>query len=367
MKNVFVPSLPVLPSYEEYCTLIKSIWDSNFLTNFGPLHGQFQEQLSAYLGVPDIGLFVNGHAALEAALMTLGKDGGEIITTPFTFASTAQAIVRCGFTPVYCDIDPETYNLDPVQARSKVSDRTVAILGVHVFGNPCYPTQLQDLAAQHGLTLIFDAAHAVGISYGGQSIATFGDLSMFSLHATKVLNSIEGGVLVARDLGRLVTARQIQNFGIPPQEGGEWLTGFNGKMNEFQAAMGILNLKNLPSGVANRRSLYEAYRSLLAGKKGISFQRILDDTEYNYSYLTISIDPAQQGGTRDDVLVRLSGAGIIARKYFYPLCSEKIGVRGQSEVFPYAKFLADSILALPLHDSLTVADVEFIVQSMELV
>lgn len=366
MKNVYVPSLPTLPDYDDYCNLIQSIWDNNFLTNFGPLHNRFQGELSTYMGADHLSLFVNGHSALETALILLDKPGGEIITTPFTFASTAQAIVRCGFKPIYCDIDPETYNIDHTLIEKYITTDTVAILGVHVFGNPCYPSELSALADKHNIKLIFDAAHAVGVSYKDRPIAAYGDMSVFSLHATKVLNSIEGGALTVRTPQELSKAQQIQNFGIPSEEGMPWCLGLNGKMNEFQAAMGILNLRGLSNGLSCRKALYDHYLALLSGKRGVGFQKILAQTDYNYSYFTISIDSTQQNCNRDELMSRLAKAGIVSRKYFFPLCSDNIAPPISTSHLTHSRCLADSIIALPLHESLAVSDIEFIVRSMDL-
>lgn len=344
-----------MPSYEEYCEEIKSIWDTVHLTNMGPIHNRLKEQLREYLKVQNIELFVNGHLALYTAIKALGLKG-EIITTPFTFASTTNAIVQAGCQPVYCDVKDD-YTIDETKIESLITDQTVAILGVHVYGNICALEEIERIAQKHGLKVIYDAAHAFAVEYQGRGIGDFGDVSMFSFHATKVFHTIEGGCLTFRDASLSSKIAQERNFGVC----GEELTcfGTNAKMNEFQAAMGICNLRHIDDELAARKQAFERYQYRLAGAKGMKLLTFVDGLKQNYAYYPVMFEPKEYGASRDEVAAKLATQGILARKYFYPLVSQNQGFDGDMTMHtPCALELSKNILCLPLYAHLAVEDVD---------
>lgn len=344
-----------MPSYEEYCEEIKSIWDTVHLTNMGPIHNKLKEQIRDYLKVEQIELFVNGHLALYCALKALGLQG-EIITTPFTFASTTNAIVQAGCTPVYCDIKSD-YTIDESKIESLITDQTVAILGVHVYGNICNVEAIQQIADKHGLKVIYDAAHTFAVEYKGKGIGAYGDVSMFSFHATKVFHTIEGGCLTYRDASLTAKITQQRSFGL----NGEELENFgtNAKMNEFQAAMGLCNLRHIEDELALRKLAFERYNERLQNAKGITLLRCVDGLKQNYAYYPILVTPSEFGMNRDELAQKLAEKGIFARKYFYPLVSEnKEFGKDMTESTPIAKEFSRNILCLPMYAHLDVADVD---------
>jgi len=278
MENKFKSPIMVtksfLPPIEEYNKQIEKIWKTNWLTNLGPLHEGFKEKLKNYLLLNNISLFVNGHQALEIAIKCLNlKKGGEIITTPFTFASTTHAITNTGFKPVFCDIEMDHYNMDANKIEKLITENTVAIMPVHVFGNPCDVEKIQEIADKYNLKVIYDAAHTFGVKIDEKGIGSFGDLSMFSLHATKVFNSIEGGVLSFRDPSLKRKILNLKNFGIEGPESVVDIAG-NAKMNEFQAAMGLVNLRYVEEEIKKRKLLVENYKRELLKIEGI---KVLED------------------------------------------------------------------------------------------
>lgn len=346
-----------MPSYEEYCEEIRSIWDTVHLTNMGPIHNKLKEQLKGYLKVENIELFVNGHLGLYTAIRALGLKG-EIITTPFTFASTTNAIVQAGCVPVFCDIK-EDYTIDETKIESLITDKTVAILGVHVYGNICAVEEIDRIAKRHGLKVIYDAAHAFAVEYKGRGIGDFGDISMFSFHATKVFHTIEGGCLTYRDPALTDKIFKERNFGV---SGDELVCfGTNAKMNEFQAAMGICNLRHIDDELASRKEAFERYQERLSGVKGITLLPLVKGIKQNYAYYPILVEPEVFGADRDAVAAKLGEAGIFARKYFYPLVSENLEFgRDMTKETPYAKAVSRKILCLPLFAHLALTDVDTI-------
>lgn len=344
-----------MPSYEEYCEEIKSVWDTVHLTNMGPLHNELKEKLKYYMKVGNIEMFVNGHLALYCAIKALELHG-EIITTPFTFASTTNAIVQAGCTPVFCDVK-EDYTIDENKLESLITDRTCAILGVHVYGNICNVEAIQQIADKHGLKVLYDAAHAFGVEYKGKGIGDYGDVSMFSFHATKVFHTIEGGCLTFRDSALTAALARERNFGI----NGEELDcfGTNAKMNEFQAAMGLCNLRHIDGELASRAVAFRQYDRRLCGKKGLSVLKFAPELKQNYAYYPILVDPDAFGMDRDQLAQKLGAAGIFARKYFYPLLSEnKAFGANMTANTPLALYYSKNILCLPMYAHLDVADVD---------
>ncbi len=351
-----------MPSYEEYCEEIKNIWDTVHLTNMGPIHNRLKGQLQDYLKVKNIELFVNGHLALYCALKALELQG-EIITTPFTFASTTNAIVQAGCTPVYCDVKPD-YTLDENKIEALITDKTVAILGVHVYGNICNVEAIQKIADKYGLKVIYDAAHAFGVEYKGKGIGAYGDVSMFSFHATKVFHTIEGGCLTFADEGLSKKIALQRNFGV----NGEELDcfGTNAKMNEFQAAMGICNLRHIDEELTLRKTVYEAYTQRLKNVEGLTLLQCVDGIKQNYAYYPVLVDEKRFGVNRDKLCEKLGNEGIYARKYFYPLVSaNKEFGEDLSVKTPIAKGYSENIVCLPLYAHLPLETVEKICHIIE--
>ena len=349
-----------MPSFEEYCEEIKKLWDSHWLTNMGVEHKEFQRQLEAFLDCPHVTLYTNGHLALENVIAAMEfPAGSEVITTPFTFASTTHAIVRNGLTPVFCDVNPDDYTMDAEKIEGLIAEKTVAIVPVHVYGNLCDVERIQAIADKHRLKVIYDAAHAFAVKYKGVSSANFGDASMFSFHATKVFNTIEGGAVCFRDDEMVETLNDMKNFGIHGPESVPFAGG-NAKMSEFQAAMGICNLRHLEAEIAKRKSVAERYWRHLDGVKGLKLSRPQRDVQPNYAYFPVIFDGF--GATRDAVFDALSRQGITARKYFYPLtnsfeCYRDLPSAG-TEKTPVAAYLADRVLTLPMYADLEMADVD---------
>jgi len=347
-----------MPSMEEYIEEIRSIWDSHWLTNMGEKHKALQAELQKYMGVPAVELLTNGHMALELSLQAMNLQG-EVITTPFTFASTTHAIVRNGLEPVFCDIDPETYTMDVTQIERLITDRTCAILPVHVYGNVCNIEEIERIAHKYGLKVLYDAAHTFGETYKGQGIGNFGDASCFSFHATKVFNTIEGGAVCYRDpdMGRRLY--ELKNFGIHGPEEVD-AVGANAKMNEFCAAMGLCNLRHVDEEIAKRRAVVERYREHLEGVDGLRLNAQQPEVRSNYAYFPVVFDENLFGASRNEVMDALAQNGIGARKYFYPLTNTFECFHGKYDVdaTPVALHVAKRVLTLPLYADLSMEDVD---------
>jgi len=349
-----------MPSFEEYCEEIKELWDSHWLTNMGPKHDQFEAQVRSYLGVPYVTLYTNGHLALENVIAAMNPPvGGEVITTPFTFSSTTHAIVRNGLTPVFCDINEVDYTLDVSKIEALITDKTCAIVPVHVYGNICDVEGIQRIADRYGLKVIYDAAHAFGVTYKGIGIGNFGDASMFSFHATKVFNTIEGGAVTFADPALDEILYDMKNFGIRGPEEVVFVGG-NAKMSEFQAAMGICNLRHVDEEIAKRGAVAEHYRRRLSDVEGIRLLVRQQDVKTNYAYFPVVFDGYSL--SRDEVHEILQEQEIVARKYFYPLtnsyqCYKNLSTAGEEKT-PVAKHVADRVLTLPMYADLQEADVD---------
>ena len=343
-----------MPSYEEYCEEIKELWDTHWITNMGVKHRELEAGLAEYLHATNVTLFANGHLALENALEAF-EINGEVITTPFTFASTTNAIVRRGLKPVFCDIDPVSYTLDADKLAALITPETCAIVPVHVYGNICNTEAIERIAKEYDLKVIYDAAHAFGESYKGVNVANLGDASMFSFHATKVFNTVEGGAVICRDGAIKSRLDYINNFGIPGQDRIAF-PGGNAKMSELHAAMGICNLRHVDGWIAQRKAIVERYRENLKGIKGLTLCPVQEDVASNYAYFPVVFDGAKY--TRDEAAKRLAEQGIFARKYFYPLTNdcECYGYNGDET--PVAKFVSERVLTLPLYPELAMNDVD---------
>ena len=349
-----------MPDYEEYCEEIRDLWDSHWLTNMGAKHQLFQRQLEEYLDVPHVTLFTNGHLALENVISSMNlPKGGEVITTPLTFASTTHAIVRNGLIPVFCDINKKDYTIDVTKIETLITNRTVAIVPVHVYGNLCDVEGIQEIADRHGLKVIYDAAHAFAVKYHGVSSACFGDASMFSFHATKVFNTIEGGAVCYREDALVQQLDDQKNFGIHGPEDVTFVGG-NAKMNEFQAAMGICNLRHLEGEIEKRKRVAEHYRERLGNVPGIILCEEAEGVEPNYAYFPVVFDGYRC--TRDEIADLLEQQEISARKYFYPLTNSFECYRGYptagTEKTPVAQHIALRVLCLPIYADLAIEDVD---------
>jgi len=345
-----------MPELEEYIEEIKDLWDSNWLTNMGVKHKQLEAELAQYLSTSNVTLFTNGHLALECAIAALNLTG-EVITTPFTFASTTHAIVRNGLEPVFCDINQYNYTIDTDKLESLITEKTSAIIPVHVYGNVCNVNEIERIANKHNLKVIYDAAHAFGVTVDGVGVANFGDASMFSFHATKVFNTIEGGAVTFKDAKLRRSLNDLKNFGITGPETVEFVGG-NAKMNEFQAAMGLCNLRHIDAEIAKRKGVVERYVERLSDIDGIILTRPQEGVSSNYAYFPVGFDRFRL--TRDEVFEKLKTNNIYARKYFYPLTNSFECYRNKFDVeqTPVARCIADRILTLPLYADLALEDVD---------
>ncbi|MCI1966662.1 MAG: DegT/DnrJ/EryC1/StrS family aminotransferase [Oscillospiraceae bacterium] len=366
MKKKILVTRSSLPPLEEYVDKIKGIWDTCWMTNMGPVYQELEQDMKKYLACKNLELYVNGHMALDVAIKAL-RLTGEVLTTPFTFASTTHALVLNGLTPVFCDIKPDDYTIDEDKVESLITKKTSAILAVHVYGRPCNIKRLREIADKHHLKLLFDAAHAFGVRVDGEPIANFGDVSMFSFHATKVFNTIEGGALVYRDDSLTRSLKSLRNFGIESPES-VVQPGLNAKMNEFAAAMGVCNLKYLDENIRKRKHVAEFYSSRLKDCPGIQMIDFENDSRvtWNYSYFPITVDEKKAGCTRDDLFEGLQKENIFTRKYFYPLVPDYECYREQFGrcPLPVARYVADRVLTLPMYADLTEEDLERICRAV---
>ena len=347
-----------MPPMEEYIAEIRDLWQSRWLTNMGDKHQALEAALRDFFGAQNIELFTNGHLALELSLQALDLSG-EVITTPFTFASTTHAIVRNGLEPVFCDIDPQDYTMDVTKLERLVTDRTSAIMPVHVYGNVCRVEEIERVARRYGLKVIYDAAHSFGVRYRGKSTALFGDVSCFSFHATKVFHTIEGGAACFhdRELGEKLS--RLKNFGIRNAECVDGV-GANAKMNEFCAAMGLCNLRHVHDDIARRKAVAERYRERLEGVCGVQLNPVQENVTPNYAYFPVVFHEQEFGSTRNEVFDALQRADIYSRKYFYPLTNTFACFHGKYDVeqTPVARHIANRVLTLPIYPELEEAEVD---------
>ncbi len=358
-------SIPVVkstvPPFEEFVNELKPIFDSRILTNAGTEFKRFNEKLNEFLEVPYVSLFVNGHMALEIAIQALGLNvpDGEVITTPYTFISTTHAITRNNLKPVFCDIRESDYTMDPDKIEALITDKTVAIIPVHVYGKICDVEKIDAIGKKHGLKVIYDAAHAFGIKYKGVGVGNFGDASMFSFHATKVFNSIEGGCITFKDQAFEQPLQELKNFGIHTPEDIDAI-GCNAKMDEIRAAMGICNLRHLDETIASRKAVCDRYVERLGNTPGIIIPKPQEGVTQNYSYMPIIIDEAVFGKSRDDVCEQLKLNDITARKYFYPAINDTTCYKNARGETPIAHKISLQVLTLPLYEGLPLEAVDTI-------
>ena len=359
---------PLLPQLEDFTELLQDIWQRKWLTNNGHYHKLLEEALTDYLGVPYISLFTNGTLPLITALQALGLSHGEVITTPYSFVATTHALIWNGLTPVFADVDPIYGNLDPAAVEAAITEKTVAIMPVHVYGTPCDTAALQRIADKHGLKIIYDAAHAFGVKQNGHSVLEAGDMSTLSFHATKVYNTVEGGALVCQSAEMKQHIDQLRNFGFTGETEVE-AAGINSKMDEIRAAYGLLNLKQVDTAIASRKAVAEAYRTALANILGIRCLQDVPGVQHNYAYFPIYIDAATYGKTRDELYYHLKEHGIYARRYFYPVIPDFATyantLSARAAHIPNARALANSVICLPMYAGLTDEEVDNIINQIQ--
>ncbi|MCC6487682.1 MAG: DegT/DnrJ/EryC1/StrS family aminotransferase [Candidatus Hydrogenedentes bacterium] len=366
-EPVFV-ARPTMPPFDRFTERVRPLWESRWLTNQGCLHGELEKRLEEYLGVENLSLFCNGTIALLVALQSLRIHNGEVITTPFTFAATPHVLHWNGVTPVFSDIDPQTLNLDPGRIEQHINSNTRAILAVHVYGRPCDVDALQSIADRHGLAVIYDAAHAFGVRYKGKSVLTYGDASVLSFHATKLYTTMEGGALVASSARHKERVDFLKNFGIADEEmviG----PGINGKLNEMQAAFGLLQLETVDIEIENRGEISALYRERLASIPGISLFAQPPETLPNNAYFPVLVDEGKFGLCRDGLHAVLRECNIITRKYFHPLCSHypcySALPSSRPENLPVAEDAAARVLCMPIYGTLQLETVDRICAVIE--
>jgi len=361
-KPIYVTQ-PSLPPLEEFTTLLKQIWESKVLTNNGPFHQQFEKELADYLGVKYISVFSNGTLALITALQAL-RITGEVITTPFSFVATTHSLWWNNIKPVFADIEPDYFNLDPDKVEAAITPQTTAIMPVHVYGNPCKLERFQQIAETYGLKLIYDAAHAFGVKVNGNSVLNYGDLSILSFHATKVFNTIEGGAIISPDEQTKKRIDYLKNFGFA-NETTVIAPGINAKMNEVQAAYGLLQLKYVDECIEKRKKIASLYSKALQNIDGIDFLKLSPGVDYVYSYFPILVDKEKYGITRDELYEKLKAHNIYGRRYFYPLISQFPTYRGLSsanpENLPVATKVAEQVICLPIYPELGINNINKIV------
>lgn len=352
MGKVYVTS-PLMPPLEEFIPYLEKIWENKTLTNGGVFHQQLEKELADFLGVKHVCLFANGTLALLTALQAL-RITGEVITTPYSFVATSHALLWNGLTPVFADINPQTYNINPERVEELITPNTTAILPVHCYGIPCDVDKIQEIADIYGLKVIYDAAHAFGVNKGGTSILNYGDLSVLSFHATKVFNTFEGGAIICHNERTKQRIDYLKNFGFAG-ETTVVAAGINGKMNEVQAAFGLLQLQNIEGALKKRREIDARYRSILKNIPGISLLEIAENVEWNYAYFPIKIEE-DYPISRDELYSILKENDIMTRRYFYPLISNFPMYRGlpsaSETLLPLANKVADEILCLPIFPQL---------------
>ncbi|TAL65612.1 MAG: DegT/DnrJ/EryC1/StrS family aminotransferase [Bacteroidetes bacterium] len=362
MSTPIYVTQPYMPPLKEFLPYLQEIWDSHILTNGGPFHQELEQKLCEYLGVEYISLFSNGTLALITALQAL-RITGEVITTPYSFVATTHALWWNNIKPVFVDVEPNTFNIDPEQIESAITPQTSAILPVHVYGNPCNTKRIHEIAEKYGLKIIYDAAHAFGVRIAGTSVASFGDLSVLSFHATKVFNTFEGGAIICHDENTKKLIDQLKNFGIV-DETTVVTPGINAKMNEFQSALGLLQIKYLNGVINKRKKITEIYRMALRNIPGITFLSDQPEVNHNYAYFPIFINSKEFGKTRDAIYEEFKVNNIFCRRYFYPLISQlPIYCNLESSQLgkmPIAERITKEVLCLPIYPYLEISTVNFI-------
>lgn len=358
MSKLIAVTRSSMPSYEEYCEEIKVLWENRWLSNRGCIHKRFEAQLQEFLGQPYVFLYSNGHVALEVGIDALRlPKGGEVITTPYTHCSTTHSIVRNGLVPVFCDINDTDYTIDVNQIEKYITPKTVAIMATHVYGVMCDVEAIDAIAKKYNLKVIYDAAHAFGVKKDGKDVSSWGDMAMFSCHATKVFHTIEGGITVFKDKESYDIIDELVNFGFKNAEEVEYIST-NARMNEFEAAMGVCNLRHFWDEVAKRKVAYDRYKERLDGHKGVKFIADQPGVTKNYAYMPVFFDGFKYD--RNEIQKKLGEHNILARKYFYPIipdfkCYKDLGYKSD---YPVSRHAANTVIALPMFADLTVEEVD---------
>lgn len=361
MQNEILVTKSSMPPFEEYVNMIKPLWDSHWLTNMGTYHQALEKKLTDYLGVDYLSLTVNGHMALELAIQSMNfPEGSEVITTPFTFVSTTHAITRNRLKPVFCDIKPEDFTIDESKIEDLITEKTVAIVPVHVYGNICNVEEIEKIAYKYDLKVIYDAAHAFGETWKGKGIGIYGDISTFSFHATKVYNTIEGGAVCCHTQEQYDKLYNLKNFGIRSEEL-VVSVGANAKMNEFAAAMGLCNLKYHEQEIQKRKQAAEIYRECFSDTKGIRLNQYREGLNPNYAYFPVVFQTQEK---RDQIYDALLTNNVHARKYFYPITADQACFKNRfkSANLNQARYYSDRVLVLPLYSDLKKEEVKEIVE-----
>ncbi len=365
MDKAITVTSPLLPDLKEFEKYLEDIWERKWITNNGHYHQELEKALAEYLGVKYISLFTNGTLPLLTALQALDLREGEVITTPYSFVATSHSIWWNGLKPVFVDVDPITGNLNPNLIEKAITKDTVAIMPVHVYGTPCNTNAIKKIADKHNLKVIYDAAHAFGVTVNGKSILEAGDISTLSFHATKVYNTVEGGALICHSAEMKDVIDHLKNFGFSNEITVE-APGINSKMDEIRAAYGIINLKQVDVAIAKRKHVTELYRAALKNIPGIRYLEDVKGVRHNYSYFPIFIDEKKYGISRDAIYEKLKLHNILGRRYFYPLITDfepyKQYPSANNENLPVAMQLAKQVLCLPMYSDLTEADVNSVVK-----
>ncbi|WP_442959563.1 DegT/DnrJ/EryC1/StrS family aminotransferase [Providencia sp. PROV254] len=368
MNNITVTS-PLLPPLEELAPYLEDIWSRKWLTNNGHYHQLLEKELCDYLKVDYISLFSNGTLALITALQSLELKG-EVITTPYSFVATSHAIIFNNLKPVFVDIDPNTFNIDPKKIEEAITENTSAILPVHVYGNPCDHDAIQKIADKHGLKVIYDAAHAFGVTKNGLSILNWGDLSILSFHATKAYSTIEGGAIICHTKEMKEKLDRLKNFGYESETEISML-GSNAKMNEIQAAFGLAALKHIDNAISIRNNIASLYRKKISAIKGLTCLSHVEGVNFNDSYFPIFINENEFGMSRDQLYFKLRENNILSRRYFYPLITDFDFYKGNSNIIKHdlsiCKTVSDNVICLPIHHTITTEDINLILKQLEVV
>ena len=365
---------PLLPPLEEFTSYLQQIWDSKWITNNGQFHQELEKALAEYLGVEYLSLFTNGTLPLITAFQALGIHEGEVITTPYSFVATSHSIWWNGLKPVFVDIEEETCGIDPAKIEAAITPNTVAIMPVHCYGKPCKTAEIDAIAKKHNLKVIYDAAHAFGVSENGSSVLNAGDISTLSFHATKVYNTIEGGALICHSAEMKYHVDNLKNFGFR----GETTVvapGINSKMDEMRAAYGLLNLRQVDAAIEARKLVAKQYVEALQDVKGIKiFQPMIDSfasnlfpltSNLNYSYFPIFVDEERYGISRDALYEKMKANNVLGRRYFYPLITDFDSYKDIPSAnpanLPVANKIANQVICLPMHHALSEEDVKRVI------
>ena len=365
---------PLLPPLEEFIPYLQEIWDRKWITNNGSFHQKLEQALAEYLGVEYISLFTNGTLPLITAFQALGIREGEVITTPYSFVATSHSIWWNGLKPVFVDIEEETCGIDPNKIEAAITPNTVAIMPVHCYGKPCKTAEIDAIAKKYNLKVIYDAAHAFGVTQDGQSVLKAGDISTLSFHATKVYNTIEGGALICHSADMKYHVDNLKNFGFRG-ETNVVAPGINSKMDEMRAAYGLLNLRQVDAAIEARKKVAKQYVDALQDVKGIKiFQPMIDSFSplsgesegANYSYFPIFVDESQYGISRDALYEKMKANNVLGRRYFYPLITDfdpyKNIPSANPANLPVANKIANQVICLPMHHELSEEDIMRVVE-----